>query len=150
MRSAGKVITLLGSMLALFDASAAERASVDQVFQQHVRAVQERDMAALERTITSGDALTLILPNGAQTSTRREYLDFHRKFFSSRTWKIRFDPVSRIVGPEFAILTTLSTYEDTEDGKTERDRSWVTFVFQLERGEWRLIHDQNTASREQL
>lgn len=146
MRSPGKGIACVGLLFVMISAGAAERASIDEVFEQHVRAVQTRDLAALERTITSDDALTLILPNGAQTSTRKEYLDFHRKFFSSSTWTIRFDAVSRITGQDFAILTTRSTYEDAEEGKRVRHHSWVTFVFQRERGEWRLVHDQNTSS----
>ena len=51
-------------------AAAEEGRSIDAVFAEHVKAVRSRDLPALERTLTSGDQLTLILPNGTQTSTR--------------------------------------------------------------------------------
>jgi uncharacterized protein (TIGR02246 family) len=113
-------------------------------FAAHVAAVQARDMPALERTITSGDALTLILPNGTRTDTRAAYLAFHREFFASPTWSIRFEILSEISGPDFAVLTTRSFYSDTDNGQPVRTSSWVTFTFRRESGEWRLIHDQNT------
>ena len=100
--------------------------------------------AALERTITSAEQLTLILPNGVQTSTRQAYVDFHKQFFAEKTWTIQFETVSRTVGTDFAVLTTKSLYQDVVDGKPYRSRSWVTFTFQKESGQWRLIHDQNT------
>ena len=142
-RKAGIVIGLLCSTLAGAASVAPER-SLDAVFAEHVKAVQSRDLPALERTITSSEQLTLILPNGTQTSTRQAYVDFHKEFFSTRTWTIEFEPVSRLVGADFAVLTTKSLYQDTVDGKPYRSRSWVTFTFHKEQGQWRLIHDQNT------
>jgi uncharacterized protein (TIGR02246 family) len=142
-RKAAIVIGLLCSTLA-GAAPVEEQRSVDTVFAEHVKAVQARDLPALERTITSGNDLTLILPNGTQTATRQAYVDFHKEFFATKTWTIQFEPVSRIVGADFAVLTTQSLYQDTVDGKPYRSRSWVTFTFQKERGQWRLIHDQNT------
>ena len=141
-RKAAFVIGLLCSMLA--GAAPAAEQSIDTVFAAHVKAVQSRDLPALERTITSGEQLTLILPNGTQTSTRQAYVDFHKEFFSTRTWTIQFEPVSRIVGTDFAVLTTKSLYQDVVDGKPYSSRSWVTFTFRKEQGQWRLIHDQNT------
>jgi len=141
-RKAAFVIGLLCSMLA--GAAPAAEQSIDTVFAAHVKAVQSRDLPALERTITAGEQLTLILPNGTQTSTRQAYVDFHKEFFSTRTWTIQFEPVSRSVGADFAVLTTKSLYQDVVDGKPYRSRSWVTFTFQKEQGQWRLIHDQNT------
>jgi ketosteroid isomerase-like protein len=140
-------IAALAGFLFCSAASAAPlgaESSIDEVFAEHTRAVQSRDLPALERTITSGEQLTLILPNGVQTATRKEYIDFHKEFFASRTWTIQFEPVSRAVGSDFAVLTTKSLYQDTVDGKPYRSRSWVTFTFHKEGGQWRLIHDQNT------
>ena len=125
-------------------AGVAADSDIDTAFAEHVKAVQSRDLAALERTITSGDQLTLILPNGVQTATRQAYVDFHKQFFAEKTWTIQFEPVSRAVGPDFAVLTTKSLYQDVVDGKPYRSRSWVTFTFRKESGQWRLIHDQNT------
>jgi len=141
-RTVAVLIGLLCSLLA--GPAPAAGQSIDAVFAEHVKAVQARDLPALERTITSGAQLTLILPNGTQTATRQAYVDFHKEFFSTQTWTIQFETVSRQVGAELAVLTTKSLYQDVVDGKPYRSRSWVTFTFQKEKGEWRLIHDQNT------
>lgn len=125
-------------------APVADDRSIDAVFAEHVKAVQSRDLPALERTITAGEQLTLILPNGVQTATRQAYVDFHKQFFAEKTWTIQFETVGRTVGTDFAVLTTKSLYQDVVDGKPYRSRSWVTFTFQKESGQWRLIHDQNT------
>jgi uncharacterized protein (TIGR02246 family) len=143
MRTTTVLIGLLCSVLA-GAAPAAEERSIDAVFAEHVKAVQSRDLPALERTITSGDQLMLILPDGTPMATRQAYVDFHKEFFATKTWTIQFEVVHRIVGADFAILTTQSLYQDTVDGKPYRSRNWVTFTFQKEKGEWRLIHDQNT------
>jgi len=141
-RKAAILFGLLCSMLA--GAAPVTEQNIDALFAAHVKAVQSRDLPALERTITSGEQLTLILPNGTQTSTRQAYVDFHKEFFSTRTWTIQFEPVSRSVGADVAVLKTKSLYQDVVDGKPYRSRSWVTFTFQKEQGQWRLIHDQNT------
>lgn len=140
-------IAALVAVLCFSSAGAAPvgaQSSIGAVFAEHIRAVQARDLAALESTITSGDQLTLILPNGTQTATRQAYIDFHKEFFATKTWTLQFEPVSRVVGSDFAVLTTKSLYQDTVDGKPYRSRSWVTFTFRKEAGQWRLIHDQNT------
>lgn len=137
-------IAVFAGLLCWVSLGIAAETDIDALFAEHVKAVQARDLAALERTITSGDQLTLILPNGVQTATRQAYVDFHKQFFSEKTWTIQFEPVSRAVGPDFAVLTTKSLYQDVVDGKPYRSRSWVTFMFRKESGQWRLIHDQNT------
>lgn len=125
-------------------APVAEDRSIDAVFAQHLEAVRSRDLVALERTITAENQLTLILPNGVQTATRQAYIDFHKQFFAEKTWTTQFEIVSRAVGADFAVLTTKSLYQDIVDDKPYRSRSWVTFTFHKELGQWRLIHDQNT------
>jgi uncharacterized protein (TIGR02246 family) len=135
---------MVAGFLCWMSGAVASEADIDALFAEHVKAVQARDLAALEKTITSGDQLTLILPNGVQTATRQAYVDFHKQFFAEKTWTIQFEPVSRAVGPDFAVLTTKSLYQDVADGKPYRSRSWVTFTFRKESGQWRLIHDQNT------
>ena len=89
-RKAAILIGLLCSLLA--GVALATEQNIDAVFADHVKAVQSRDLPALERTITSGEQLTLILPNGTQTSTRQAYVDFHKDFFSTRTWTISSSP----------------------------------------------------------
>ena len=137
-------IAVFAGLLSWAVTGVAAESDIDSLFAEHVKAVQARDLAALEKTITSGEQLTLILPNGARTATRQAYVDFHKQFFAEKTWTIEFEQVSRAISPDFAVLTTKSLYQDVVDGKPYRSRSWVTFTFRKESGQWRLIHDQNT------
>lgn len=138
------VCWLAGPAVLTCTAPAVAQSSLDETFAVHVAAVQARDMARLERTITGGEALTLILPNGTRTDTRAAFLAFHREFFASPTWSIRFQVLSKVEGPDYGVITTRSFYSDTDNGQPVNTSSWVTFTFRRENGEWRLIHDQNT------
>ena len=79
-----RIAVLIGLLCSTLAAAAPveEERSIDAVFAEHVKAVQSRDLPSLERTITLGEQLTLILPNGVQTSTRQAYVDFHKEFFA--------------------------------------------------------------------
>ena len=45
-------------------------------------------------------------------------------------------------GADMAAAFMKYDYRDTPDG--EPRSAWLTLIFKLEEGEWRLIHDQNT------
>lgn len=142
-----KTASLLAGYLwlcAATPATADTTSQVEKAFAAHVAAVQQRDLAALEQTLTRSNELVLILPDGTITKTRAEYLDFHRRFFAEPGWSISFEQISVIVQPNSAIITTRSTYRDVADGKPFESRSWVTFIFWREAKVWRLVHDQNT------
>jgi hypothetical protein len=49
----------------------------------HLRAVQTRNLDALLPTITSGSDLRMIAPDGFQSTTRAEYIAFHRRWFAA-------------------------------------------------------------------
>jgi uncharacterized protein (TIGR02246 family) len=119
-------------------------ANIDRAFAEHVAAVQARDLKRLAATLTAGDQLELILPNGTRTATKAAYLDFHKGFFAEKSWTIAFETLSKITSGDLAVITTRSTYRDTEDGKPIVSHSIVTFTFRREMGAWKLIHDQNT------
>lgn len=117
---------------------------LDRAFAEHVAAVQARDLTRLEATLTAGQQLELILPNGTRTATKAAYVDFHRDFFAEKRWTIAFETLSKITSGDLGIITTRSTYRDGEDGKPSVSHSIVTFTFRRESGAWKLIHDQNT------
>ena len=118
--------------------------NLDRAFAEHVAAVQARDLKRLEATLTSGEQLELILPNGTRTATKAAYLDFHRGFFGEKGWTLTFETLSEITSRDLGVITTRSIYRDTQDGKPIVSHSVVTFTFRREDGRWKLIHDQNT------
>lgn len=132
------------ALLATTSAADAAPQTLAAAFAEHVKAVQARDLKALEATITSGADLTLILPNGTRTTSRTAYLDFHREFFGSKSWTIAFEVLSQTEDGPIGVVSTRSTYDDVDEGEPIHNQSWVTFVFRWEQGRWKLIHDQNT------
>src|SRR5512134_1488901 len=114
------------------------------VLDAHVKAVQARDLAALEKTITSGEALDLILPNGKRMTTRAEYLDLHRDWFKETNWTWTLEPIAVTTAKDMAIVTARTRYEEQEGDKTTSSENWLSLAFRKERDGWRLIHDQNT------
>jgi Domain of unknown function (DUF4440) len=110
----------------------------------HVRAVQTRDLAALERTITESEELDLILPNGKRTTTRKAYVDFHREWFKETNWTWTLQPVATIRAADMAIITARTHYEEKNGAETTSSETWLSLTFRREKDGWRLVHDQNT------
>ena len=140
--------------LSLLAASAAaqtgptDRLSLDEVLRNHVRAVQGRDLAALERTVTAGEQLDVIFPDGRRSTTRAEYLAFHREWFAERNWRITIRPVGRVERDDLALVTARTRYEEREGRRvTGWSENWLTLTFAREAAGWRLVHDQNTRIR---
>lgn len=119
-------------------------ADLARVLDAHVKAVQTRDLGALEKTITSGEQLELIFPNGKRTTTKAEYLAFHKEWFSTSNWTWKLEPLSVVMSDGMAIVTARTHYEEVEDGKTSGGDNWLSLAFRKESGGWRLVHDQNT------
>lgn len=126
------------------DSAHARTGMLDSVFATHIAAIQNRNLETLERTITHDDRLTLILPGGEATYSKAEYLEFHRTFFLEPEWSIEFLEVARIVGSDFAVITTRSRFTYRVNNEPRVSQSWVTFTFAKQGNEWRLVADQNT------
>lgn len=136
---------LFSLMLALLCAGCATTPEFEPALQRHLAAIQHRDLTALESTLTSGDDLVLILPNGTMTRTKAEFLAFHREWFAEPGWRMRFDPLMRRITRPFAQVLFRTRYEGpSAEGAPIVSRSYLTMTFRLERGSWRLVHDQNT------
>jgi ketosteroid isomerase-like protein len=110
----------------------------------HVKAVQSRDLPALEKTITTGQALDLILPNGKRMTTRAEYVDLHRDWFKETSWTWKLEPLAVTTGDDMAIITARTHYEEREGAKVTTGENYLSLAFRKEAGSWRLVHDQNT------
>ncbi len=110
----------------------------------HVKAVQSRDLPALEKTITTGETLDLILPNGKRMTTRAEYVDLHRDWFKETNWTWKLEPLAVPTGGDMAIITARTHYEEREGTKTTATENYLSLAFRKEANTWRLVHDQNT------
>lgn len=120
----------------------------DEQLATHFEAVRTRDLQKLKSTLTAEENLELILPGGKRTTTKAEFVAFHVDWFASKTWTMRFEPISRIETANMAVATVRTHYEDVQDGKPYVSENWLTLIFRNEDGRWALVHDQNTRALE--
>jgi len=114
--------------------------------EMHLQAVRTRNLEALLPTITRGTELRMIAPNGLLTTTRAEYVDFHRLWFKSNDHG-RFEPeiVHVVESPRLGHALIKLRYRATAPtGAVREDVSWLALTFALEDGTWRLVFDQST------
>ncbi len=116
---------------------------LDAALDRHLTAIQSRDLDAFASTLTPGDTLYLIFPNGEALTTPAQAIALHEEWFTDpdRVWEGQV--VRTIVGADMA--TVLMRYEYLDTKESAPRTSWLVLVFKLEGGHWRLIHDQNTA-----
>jgi ketosteroid isomerase-like protein len=113
----------------------------------HIAAVAARDIEALLPTLTQGEELTMIAPNGRKFDTRQQYIDFHTQWFAApdegKLEVIEF--VRFIESAELGqvFLKYRYSFKDAS-GATQSMVNWLTLIFALEEGAWRLVFDQNT------
>ena len=110
----------------------------------HLAAVSSRNIETLLPTLTHGDRLTMIAPNGFRWETRQQYVDFHRQWFASPDGgKLDYEIVDTVESP--ALSHALIKYTYTTTAQPHSDPAWLALTFALEEGNWRLVFDQNTS-----
>ncbi len=110
--------------------------------QAHLDAIQNRDLDTLLDTITTGERLTLIFPDGTLYETRAEYVAFHKEWFADPNWTMTFEPIRTVESPGLATVLLRTTYED--DGPASRRQGFLALTFADGGDGWRLVMDQNT------
>jgi ketosteroid isomerase-like protein len=142
-----KVTLLLVALaLAICPAACASTPSLRPAVETHLRAVRTRNLDALLPTLTGGSDLRMIAPDGVQSTTRAQYVDFHRQWFA-RNDKGRFDPeiVHLVESPRLGHALIKLRYRATAPtGAVQDIVSWLALTFALEDGGWRLVFDQST------
>lgn len=123
-------------------AADALRATLDR----HLDAIRARDLDGLLATVTRGETLTTILPNGTVLDTRQAYRDLHVAWFAQDDWRMVFDVREvRLLGETgIALVRYDSQARNAGGGYDSRRIALLTLVFAREDGAWRLVYDQNT------
>jgi len=141
------VIASAGAAMAAPRPSAVPVPPLRAAVEAHLAAISARDMDALLPTLTGGDSLTMIAPNGHKFDTRRQYVDFHRQWFAAKDdGKLEVIEIARIIeSPALGHALIRYRYNSRDQaGKTQAAVSWLALTFALEKDSWRLIFDQNT------
>ncbi len=139
--------SLVGVGAAVLQSSADSVPPFRPALEKHLAAVAARDMDALLPTLTGGNELTMIAPNGHKFDTRQQYVDFHRQWFAAKDdGKLDIIEIARVIeSPALAHALVKYRYSSKDkDGKMQASVSWLALTFALENGGWRLVFDQNT------
>ena len=121
-------------------------AALRTTLDQHLAAINARDLDALMATVTAGDKLTTILPNGNVLATREAYHQLHVDWFKDGDWRMVFDieDVERFGDMGVARVRYDSQSRQADGSYLSKRVAQLTLVFQLQQDQWRLVYDQNT------
>ena len=115
----------------------------DAALQQHFEAISNRDLEAFASHLTQDETLYTVVQNGHAFTTRSETIEIHRQWFEDPHWIWEGQVVHKVVGEDVAMALVQYDYRPRRDA--EGFSTWLIYVFRLEEGRWRIVHDQNTA-----
>ena len=115
----------------------------DTALQQHFAAISNRDIEAFKSHLTRGETLYTIIQNGHAFTTPAETIEIHKEWFQDPNWIWEGTVVHKVVGQDVAMALVKYQYRSHTDAAPIS--SWLTYVFQLQEGQWRIVHDHNTA-----
>jgi len=115
----------------------------DAALNAHLDAITNRDLKAFKSHLTLGDTLFTVVQNGHAFKTPAETIAIHEQWFKDPNWRWRGKVVHKIVGEDMAMALVRYSYQPGQD--TAPFETWLIYVFQLQEGSWRIVHDQNTA-----
>ena len=115
----------------------------DTALQRHFAAISNRDIEAFKSHLTRGDTLYTVVQNGHAFTTPSETIEIHKEWFKDPNWTWEGSVVHKVVGEDMAMALVKYQYRPKADHAPIS--TWLTYVFQLQEGQWRIVHDQNTA-----
>jgi hypothetical protein len=115
----------------------------DAALNQHFAAITNRDIDAFKAHLTRGDTLYTIVQNGYAFTTPSETIAIHEQWFKDPKWTWEGKVIHKVVGENVAMALVRYQYRPKPED-TPLD-TWLTYVFELQDGQWRIVHDQNTA-----
>ena len=127
-------------------AAAASVQTLRSTLDAHLAAINARDLDALLATVTAGEQLTLILPNGKVLETREQYRQLHVDWFAESDWRMQFEvqQLHEYGDVGVALVKYQSLARQADGSYTTRREALLSLVFRRENGQWRLVYDQNT------
>jgi len=115
----------------------------DLAVQKHFDAISNRDLNAFKSHLTSNKTLYTIVQNGHAFKTPEETIAIHEEWFKDPHWIWEGTLVHKVVGEDMAMA--LVKYDYRAKPEVTPFTTWLVYVFKLEDGEWKIVHDQNTA-----
>jgi uncharacterized protein (TIGR02246 family) len=111
-----------------------------ETLRKHLQAIQDRDLEALADTVAQ-DSLVLIMADGKLARSTREFLEAHRGWFAMPGWSLDAREVAFFENQDLGIAVLELDYREPP---ATHSRSYLTLVFQNQKGRWLMVQDQNT------
>jgi len=115
----------------------------DAALQAHFDAISNRDLDAFKSHLTKSKTLYTIVQNGHAFTTPEETIGIHAQWFKDPNWVWEGSVVHKVVGDDVAMALVKYQYRARPEDRSVE--TWLTYVFQIQDGEWRIVHDHNTA-----
>jgi ketosteroid isomerase-like protein len=115
----------------------------ETALREHFAAIRNRDIDAFKSHLTQSDVLYTIVQNGHAFTTRDETIAIHEQWFRDSEWIWEPELVHKVVGKDLAMA--LVKYHYRAHPHDTPVTTWLIYVFALQDGHWRIVHDQNTA-----
>ncbi|WP_281559300.1 nuclear transport factor 2 family protein [Thalassomonas sp. RHCl1] len=114
-------------------------------YKKHISAIEKKDLASFESTITPGDKLTFILPDGTFFEDSASYRKLLKGWFAEGGWSFTPEVLQVEETSEMGtVLLKVLYHEDDRNGKPYDLEHYLYLVFKKQGDSWFLIHDQNT------
>lgn len=120
-----------------------QKPDFDIMLKQHLDSINHRDLDKFKAHVTTNGVMYTIVQNGFAFKTPKELIATHEEWFKNPDWIWEGSVIHKVVGEDMAMA--LIKYDYRAKAKDKPFSTWLTYVFQLQDNEWRIIHDHNTA-----
>ncbi|WP_269532164.1 nuclear transport factor 2 family protein [Chitinimonas sp. BJYL2] len=136
---------LLALLVLLPTVAIAGQDTFPEALQEHLLAIKTRDWAAFEKTLTSGEQLTFVAPNGKTSTTTQAFKSAMKSWLADTDWSWQLEQIGLTSTANTGIAVYSVRYSDKDQhGKPYEMKYVLSLVFALEAEGWKLVHDQNT------
>jgi len=133
----------LSFLLISCDQGTTMKPDFDTALQNHLGSIAARDIEAFKGNLTLDETLYTVVQNGHAFTKKSELIEIHEQWFQDLDWVWKGEVVHKVVGEDMAMALIKYQYQaKPEDAPFS---TWLVYVFQLQDGKWRIVHDQNTA-----
>jgi uncharacterized protein (TIGR02246 family) len=120
------------------------RTGLDEALQEHLSALQRKDLAAYAATLA--DEVVLILPDGSVLDGKAAVVELHREMFADDSWT-QERTVRRVLtagSTGWVLIEYRFVVVDAEGQVVSDRRAYFTLTYALVEDRWLVIADQNT------
>lgn len=121
------------------------KSSLDEAIEEHLSALQRRDLEAYGGTLA--DEVMLILPSGQVVDGKAAVVDLHREMFADDSWtqQLTLRRAMMAGSTGWALIEYHLVTINADDRTVSERRAYFTLTYALLDSRWMIIADQNTS-----